>query len=98
MRNFQGTLYACKRVSTRFKKPYSPIFLDNYYQSKTKKFLHTFVEIDKETACEKIQRKEALFELELLEIFVSLNKGLDFRKSLSKIIYIIFHCRTSTIT
>ena len=60
MRNFQDTLYACKQMSTRFKKPYSPVFLDNYEQNKTKKFLHTFVDIAKETACEKIQRNETL--------------------------------------
>ena len=73
-------------------------FLNNYVQNKTKKILHTFVDNAKETACEKIQRKETLLELELLEVFVSLNKRPDFWKSLSKIIYTIFHCRTSIIT
>ena len=63
--------------------------------NKTKKFLQTFVDIAKETACEKIQRKKTLLELELLEVSVSLSKRTDFWKSLSKIIYIIFHCRTS---
>ena len=48
MRNFQNTLDACKQVSTRFKKTGSPIFLDNYEQNKTKKFLHTLVDIAKE--------------------------------------------------
>ena len=57
MRNFQDTLCACKRVFARFKKPCSPVFLDNYEQKKTKKFLHTFADIAKETTCEKIQRK-----------------------------------------
>ena len=98
MRNFQDTLYARKRVSKRFKKPCSPIFLDNYEQNKTKRFLHTSVDIAKETACEKIQRKETLLELELVEVFVSLNKRPAFWKSLSKFIYIIFHCRNSIIT
>ena len=73
MRNFQDTLYVCKRVSTRFKKPCSPIFLDNYEQ-KTKTFMHTFADIAKKTACDKIQRKETLLELELLEVLVSLKK------------------------
>ena len=86
MRNFQDTLYACKRVSTRFKKPCFPVFLDNFDQNKTKKCLISFVDIAKETACEKNQRKETLFELELLEVFVSLNKRPEFWKSLSKII------------
>ena len=98
MRNFQDTLCAFKRVSTRFKKPCSPVFLDNYEQNKTKKFLYTFVDIAKETVFEKIQRKDTLLNLELLEVFLSLNKRPDFWKSLSKIIYIIFHCRTSIIT
>ena len=91
-------MHACKRVSKRFKKPFPPVFLDNYEQNKTEKFLHTLVDIAKETACEEIQRKETLLELELLEIFVSLNKRSDFWKSLSKIVYIILHCRTSIIT
>ena len=87
MRKFQDTLYACKRVSKQFKKPCSPIFLDNYEQNETKKLLHTFVDIAKEAVCEQIQTKETLLELELLEVFVSLNKRPDFWKSLSKIIY-----------
>ena len=67
--------------------------------NKTKKnFLYTFVGIAKKIACEKIQRKESLLELELLKVFVSLNKRPDFWKSLYKIIYIIFHCGTSIIT
>ena len=33
-----------------------------------------FVDIAKDTACEKIQRKEALIELDFLEVFFSLNK------------------------
>ena len=73
-------------------------FLITTNKRKTKKILHTFVDIAKETACEKIQKKETLLELEPLEVFVSLHKKLDFWKSLSKIIYIIFHCRTSTNT
>ena len=73
-------------MSTRFQKPCSPVFLDNYEQNETKKFLHTFADIAKETACEKIHRKEILLELELLEVFVSLNKRLDFWKSLPKIV------------
>ena len=55
----------CLHVS---KNHVSPIFLDNYEQNKTKKLLHTFVDIAKETACEKSQRKETLLELELLEV------------------------------
>ena len=70
-------------------------FLDNYIQRKTKKLLHTFVDIAKETACEKNKRKEAVLELELLQVFVSLSKRPDFWKSLPKIIYTIFHCRAS---
>ena len=97
MRNFQDTLYACEPVSTRFKKPCFPIFLDNYEQNKTKQNLPIFVDIAEETACEKIQRKETLLELEVVEVFVSLNKRPDFWKSL-KLYYIIFHCRTSIIT
>ena len=85
----------CLQVS---KKQCSPVFLDNYEQNKTKNFLHSFVDIAKETACEKIQRKETLLELKLLELFVNLNKRPDFWKSLSKIICMIFHCRTSIIT
>ena len=68
MRNVQGTFYG---VSTPFKKPCSPVFLDIYEQNKTKLFLHTFVDIAKETACKKSHRKENLLELELLEVFVS---------------------------
>ena len=71
------------------------VFLDKYKKDKTKQILHTFVDIAKETACEKIQRQDSLLELELLEVLVSLNKMPDFWKSLSKIIYIIFYCRTS---
>ena len=56
----QDTLY-----ELRFKKPCFPIFLDNYEQTKTKKLFHTFVDIPKETACEKIQGKETPLELEL---------------------------------
>ena len=44
----------------------------------TNKTKHAFVELAKETACEKVQIKETLFELELLEVFVSLNKRPDF--------------------
>ena len=58
MRNFQESLYAYKRVSTRFKKPCSPIFLDNCEQNKIKTILYTFVDIAKDTAYEKNQRKE----------------------------------------
>ena len=57
MRNFQDTLYACMRVPTRFRKPYFPVFLDKHEQNKTKQILQTFIDIAKETACEKIQRK-----------------------------------------
>ena len=64
-------------MSTRFKKPCSPVFLDSYKQNKTKNFPHTFVDIAKEAACEKNYRKESLLELELLEVFVSLNKGVS---------------------
>ena len=98
MRNFQYTVYACQQLSTRYKKTYSPVFLDNYKQNKTKKFPHTFVDIAKENACKKIQRKETLLELELLEVFVSLNKRPDFWKSLSKIIHMVFHCRINVVT
>ena len=85
----------CLHVS---KKPCSPVFLDNCEQNKTKNFLHTFADIAKETAHENIERKETLLELKLLEVFVGLNKRPNFWKSLSKIIYMIFHCRTSIIT
>ena len=64
-----------KRVSTRFKKSCSSVFLDKYEQTKTKKFLHTFIDIAQETTCEKIQRKEILLELELLEVFVKQKTG-----------------------
>ena len=56
----QDTLYGL-----RFKKPRSQIFLDNYEQTKTKKNFHIFVDIPRETACEKYQRKETPLELEL---------------------------------
>ena len=36
MTNFQDTLYASKPVSTRFKKPCSAVFLNNYQQKKHK--------------------------------------------------------------
>ena len=64
-------------------------------KSKQKKILHTFLAIAKEITYGKIQRKGTLLELELLEVFVSLNKRPDLWKS--KIIYIIFHCRTIII-
>ena len=64
-------------MPTRFKKPSSPVFLDNYKQNK-KKILHTSADIAKETMSEKIQKKETLFQLELLDVFVSLNKEQDF--------------------
>ena len=57
MRNFQDTLYSCMRVSTRFRKPCFPVCLDKYEQKKTKQIPQTFIDIAKETACEKIQRK-----------------------------------------
>ena len=60
MRNVQDTLYACERVSTRFKNSCSPIFLDSYEQNKTKKILQTFVDIGKDTEYEKIQKKKTL--------------------------------------
>ena len=78
MRNFQDSDYTCKRVSTRFTKPCSPVFLDNYEQNKTKKILPTFVDIAKENVREKIQRKETLLELKLLEVFVSLKQKTRF--------------------
>ena len=77
MRNFQDSDYTCKRVSTRFTKPCSPVFLDNYEQNKTKKILPTFVDIAKENVRE-IQRKETLLELKLLEVFVSLKQKTRF--------------------
>ena len=52
-------------------------------KTKQKKILHTLVDIAKETACEEIQRKETLLELELLKVLVSLNKRSDFWKYLS---------------
>ena len=81
MRNFRDTLYACMRVPTRFKKPCSPVFLNNYEQSKTTNFLHTFADIAEETTCEKIQRKKTLLELLLLEVFIDLKNRPDFWKS-----------------
>ena len=42
--------------------------------------------------------KATLLELELLEVFVSLNKRPDFWKSLCEFMHIIFHCRTGIIT
>ena len=39
------------------KKRCSPVFLDNYKQNKTR-FLHTFVDIAKETAGEKIRERK----------------------------------------
>ena len=57
-----------------FIKPCSLIFLDTYEQNKTKKILHTFLDIAKEITCGKIQRKGTLLELEVLEVYVSLNK------------------------
>ena len=76
MRNLQDTFYPCKRVSTRFKTPRSPVFLNNYEQNKTKNFQHTFVDI------EKSQRKETVLEFVLIEVFISLNKRPDFWKSI----------------
>ena len=67
-------------------------------QTKQNKFGTCFVDIAKEATCEQIQINETLLELVLLEVYVSLKKRPDFWKSLSKIIYIIFHCRTSVIT
>ena len=78
-----------------FIKPCSLIFLDTYEQNKTKKILHTILDIAKEITYGKIQRKGTLHELELQEVFVGLNKRPDLWKS--KIIYIIFHCRTIII-
>ena len=52
MSNFQNALYACKPVSTRFKEPCSPVFLDNYEKNKTKKILQTLVDVAKENMCE----------------------------------------------
>ena len=57
--NFRDTLYACKRVPTRFKKPCSPVFLNNYEQSKTTNFLHTFADIAEETTCENSEKKNS---------------------------------------
>ena len=42
---------------TMFKKPFSPVFLNNYQQKKTKKY----ADIAKETACEKIEEKKLCF-------------------------------------
>ena len=72
--NSLDTFYACRQVFTCFKKPCSPVFLNNYKQNKTKTLLHTFLDIAKETACEKNQRKDTLPELVLTEVFISLNK------------------------
>ena len=83
MRNFQDALYACNQVSATFKKSCSPVSLDTYEQNKTKSFLDTLVDISKETACEEIQSKETLLELELPKVLVSLNKRSDFWKYLS---------------
>ena len=85
-------------MSTSFKKPCSLVFLGNYKQNKTKKCMYTFTSLAKETACEKKLEKATLLELELLEVFVSLNKRPDFWKSLCEIMHIIFHCRTGIIT
>ena len=57
MRNFQDTLYACKQVSTRFKKLCSPVFLDNYKQNKTK-FLHTFVDMLRKQCVKKFRERK----------------------------------------
>ena len=58
-------------------------FLITTNKIKRKNFCTLLVGIAKETAWEKIQRKETLLELELLEVFVSLNKRPYFCKSLS---------------
>ena len=63
--NSLDTFYACRQVFTCFKKPCSPVFLNNYKQNKTKTLLHAFVDITKETACQKNQRKDTLPELVL---------------------------------
>ena len=73
-------------------------FLITPNKKKNKTNLHTFVDIAKETVCEKNKRKETVLQLELVEVFVRVNKRLDFWKSLSKIISMIFHCRPSIIT
>ena len=54
IRNLHDIFYACKRVSTRFKKPCSPVFLDNYEKKKNKKVSAHFC---KETAREKKSEK-----------------------------------------
>ena len=58
MRNFQDALYACKGVSKRFKKPCSPVFLENYEQNKTIKYMRTFVDIAKETRVKKFRERK----------------------------------------
>ena len=50
-------------------------FLITTNKKKTKKFLRTFV---RRRRVKKNQRKETLLELELIEVFVSLNKRPDF--------------------
>ena len=74
MKSFQDTFYACRRVSTSFKEPCSPVFLNNYEQTKTKNFLHTFEDIAKDTVSEKNLREQTRLELVFLEVFISLNK------------------------
>ena len=51
------------------KKHILQFFLITTNKTKQKKLCTLFADIAKETACEKIQRKETLFELELLEVF-----------------------------
>ena len=97
MRNFEDKFCACKRVPTLFKKPCSPVFLNNYKQNKMKNFLHTFLDIPKETAYEKNLRIVTLLELVLLEVFISLDNQPNFWKSLSKVAYIISHWRTCIV-
>ena len=53
-------------------------FLITTNKTKQKNFCTLFVDIPKEAECEIIQRKETLLELELLDVFVSLNKEPDF--------------------
>ena len=69
-------------------------FLIAANKTKTKDFQHTFADTAKGTACEKNRRKESLY----LDVAINLNKRPDLWKPLSKVIYIIFHCRTSIIT
>ena len=87
MKSFQDTFYVCRRVSTSFKEPCSPVFLNNYEQTKTKNFLHTFEDIAKDTVSEKNQREQTRLELVFLEVFSSLNKWVDFWKSYLKFIH-----------